>query len=55
MEIKIRKLTAFHEVKISDGSTIIDLGLHNVAERRQLAKALTDAAEELLEGLEVGD
>lgn len=52
MEFKIRKNTVYLDVQLKHDGTIIDLGLHDDKERKELAAVLLEAASELLEGLE---
>ena len=52
MEIKIRNTGRYLEVKIVYDSTIIDLGLLNDEERKNLASTLEEAAEELRRGID---
>lgn len=48
MEFKIHCNYPFKEVKVQDGGVVIDLGLHNDGECRNLAKSLLQAASRLL-------
>lgn len=48
MEFKIHGNHPFKEVKVQDGAVVIDLGLHNDGECRNLAKLLMQAASRLL-------
>ena len=54
MEFKIRRniLKNYRDVKITEGNTVIDLGLLNDEERIELASQLKQATDELMEGLE---
>ena len=51
MEIKVRNTSMYQEVILSEGSTLISLGLLNDAERKALATIFLNAASELLDGL----
>lgn len=55
MEFKIRKnqgARIYLDVQVIDGNTKIDLGLLDDKQRMELASTLTEAAADLLEGLE---
>ena len=47
MEIKIKNISRFVQIRIADGQTTIDLGLLNEVERDDLARTLIDAAFEM--------
>ena len=52
MVIIIRKTQGYMDVIVKDGQVTLDLGFHDVKERKTLAQTLIDAASELLEGLD---
>ena len=54
MEISIRRTAsaAYHEVKITDGQTTIDLGLLSDDECSELAETLQEAVDELTRHIE---
>lgn len=54
MEIVIRWNTRYQDVSIRDGGNIINLGLQNERERKELAQKFISAAQELLDGLDDG-
>ena len=52
MEIIVRKLHRYLEVRIVDGQTTLDLGFHDENQRRELAAVFSNARDELLDGME---
>ena len=54
MEIKVRKLTKYVAVEISEGSTTIDMGVLDHTEARALALNLLDAVYDLNHALDLG-
>ena len=53
MEFDIRNLYPYLDVKVTEGKTVIDLGLLDDTERRELADQLKRAVDELMKGLNV--
>ena len=53
MKFSIRKSSLYLNVKVTEGRTVIDLGLLDDIERRELADQLKQAVDELMEGLDV--
>ena len=53
MEFDIRKNTRYLNVKVTEGRTVIDLGVLDDRERIELARQLKEAIDELLEGIDI--
>lgn len=52
MELDIRKCNQYLEVKVKAGNSVIDLGLFDDKERKELALELQQAIDELMNGLD---
>lgn len=50
--VTARSVSDYYRAEITDGSTTMDVGLLDDAERADLAKQFREAADELMEGLE---
>jgi len=52
MEFNIKKCTKYVEVKVREGGTVIELGLLDGNERKELSLQLRQAADEIMDGLD---